>query len=543
METLACEWHSAFLLIFSENVVPLTYYSHLLPLIVSILVGGIVLLSDKKSLVNWVLFFITLMFGTWVYFDLILWASPSPELVVFFWSSIVPIEMLIYASCLYLVYLFANGKRDISLWPKIAIAVFFVPIILFAHTKYNVLGLSPDCDEGAIEGPLIQYMYLVEVIFIGWIAVIALRGYQAITDRVQRNQLLYIGIGTILFLASFTAGNITLIFEVGPAYEQYKLFGMPVFAAFVAYSILKYKAFDTKVITAQVLVLALGVLVLSLAFLQSIGNVRIVAVATFALVCVLGYMLVVNVRREIRLRELIEKQEKELEVVNKQQENLLHFISHEVKGYLTESQAGFASIVEGDFGAVPDKVMEMSKSALASVRRGVRTVMEILDSSNLKKGTVSYKKQTFDLKETVLRMVEHLKRGAEEKHLALKVSIGDGNYTMEGDEEKIRQHVVRNLVDNAIKYTPNGTVEIGLTDGEKIRFSVRDSGVGITEEDKKKLFTEGGHGKESIKVNVHSTGYGLFIAKQIVEAHGGTIRAESDGAGRGSRFIVEFPNK
>ncbi|HEY4498786.1 MAG TPA: ATP-binding protein, partial [Candidatus Paceibacterota bacterium] len=63
----------------------------------------------------------------------------------------------------------------------------------------------------------------------------------------------------------------------------------------------------------------------------------------------------------------------------------------------------------------------------------------------------------------------------------------------------------------------------------------------ITPEDMKLLFTEGGHGKDSIKVNVHSTGYGLFIAKQIVEAHKGKIWAESEGEGRGSRFIVEFP--
>ena len=55
------------------------------------------------------------------------------------------------------------------------------------------------------------------------------------------------------------------------------------------------------------------------------------------------------------------------------------------------------------------------------------------------------------------------------------------------------------------------------------------------------LFTEGGHGKDSIKVNVHSTGYGLFIAKEVVEAQGGKIWAESEGQGKGSTFIVEFP--
>ena len=57
------------------------------------------------------------------------------------------------------------------------------------------------------------------------------------------------------------------------------------------------------------------------------------------------------------------------------------------------------------------------------------------------------------------------------------------------------------------------------------------------------LFTEGGKRKESTKVNVDSTGYGLFVAKSVVEGHGGTIWAESDGQGKGSRFIVELPIK
>ena len=101
---------------------------------------------------------------------------------------------------------------------------------------------------------------------------------------------------------------------------------------------------------------------------------------------------------------------------------------------------------------------------------------------------------------------------------------------------------MRNLIDNAIRYTLSGSIDVALTVVEgKIHFSVKDTGVGITDEDRPKLFTEGGHGKDSIKVNVDSTGYGLFIAKQVTEAHGGTIRAESEGAGKGSEFIVELP--
>ena len=94
----ACEWYAASLLIISENVGTLIYYSHLLPLIASLLLGFLVIFVGRRTLVNWVLFFMTLMFSVWVYFDLILWASPSPEFVMFFWSSIDAVELLIYAS-------------------------------------------------------------------------------------------------------------------------------------------------------------------------------------------------------------------------------------------------------------------------------------------------------------------------------------------------------------------------------------------------------------------------------------------------------------
>ena len=68
----------------------------------------------------------------------------------------------------------------------------------------------------------------------------------------------------------------------------------------------------------------------------------------------------------------------------------------------------------------------------------------------------------------------------------------------------------------------------------------KDTGVGLSQEDKSKLFTEGGKGKNSQKVNVGSTGFGLFIAKNIVEAHHGRIWAESEGEGKGSEFWVEL---
>ena len=104
------------------------------------------------------------------------------------------------------------------------------------------------------------------------------------------------------------------------------------------------------------------------------------------------------------------------------------------------------------------------------------------------------------------------------------------------------KEAINNLIDNSIKYTKEGKITVELEKkNSNILFSIKDTGMGITEEDKQHLFTEGGRGKDSVKVNVDSTGYGLFTVKLIVEAHKGTVSAQSEGPGKGSTFFVELP--
>ena len=250
----------------------------------------------------------------------------------------------------------------------------------------------------------------------------------------------------------------------------------------------------------------------------------------------------------------------ELEATNERQETLMHFVGHEVKGFLTRDAGAFAALAEGDLGPLPEKVQSFVVQALAQSRDGALSVTNILMASNQKKGTISYAKESFDLKELVEEVVERAKPMAEGKGLALSFSVDDADapgldksstsYTFVGDKEKIGDNVFRNIIENAIHYTPSGSITASLKKenlpdgkaGNKFVFTIKDTGVGISAEDMKRLFTEGGHGKDSQKVNVHSTGYGLFIAKNIVEAQGGTVRAESEGEGKGSTFIVELPN-
>jgi signal transduction histidine kinase len=231
-----------------------------------------------------------------------------------------------------------------------------------------------------------------------------------------------------------------------------------------------------------------------------------------------------------------------MEQANIRQEGLLHFMSHQIKGYLTKSKAAFSGILEGDYGETPPSLNEMVKIALADNNEGVETITSILSASNLKKGTTKFEKISFDFQKMVENQITTHKKQAEGKNLSLDVEVAPNeNYAFVGDMEQLGKHAIGNLIDNSIKYTQTGGLKVSLSkkDG-KILFSVKDTGVGINDEDKKRLFTEGGRGKDSIKINVNSTGYGLFIARQIVEAHGGRIWAESEGAGKGSIFFVQL---
>ena len=133
-----------------------------------------------------------------------------------------------------------------------------------------------------------------------------------------------------------------------------------------------------------------------------------------------------------------------------------------------------------------------------------------------------------------------MKDAAIDKGLKYDLEISEGNYQMTGDMIQVGQ-AVRNLIDNSIKYTPSGNMAVKLQNKDgKILFSVKDTGVGISEELKPKLFTKGGRDKDSQKINVNSTGFGLAFVKGVAEAHKGRVWAESAGVGKGAEFFMEL---
>ena len=108
-----------------------------------------------------------------------------------------------------------------------------------------------------------------------------------------------------------------------------------------------------------------------------------------------------------------------------------------------------------------------------------------------------------------------------------------------GDKEKLRQ-VVLNFIDNSIKYTKEGTINVSVKrDKNKVLFRVKDTGMGMTPEIKASLFQKFARG-DGARMNTTGSGLGLYLAKEIVSAHKGEVMVDSEGPGKGSTFGMDL---
>ena len=296
-----CPWEAPTFFIISENAYPLFYYAHFVPILVGAILVGALLWRNPRSLAIRLLTVLFAISTAWILIDMASTATNRPDVVVFLWSVVVLIEPLVYAAALFLFFAFAFNKLP-SFREQVIMTFLVGPLIILAPTAYNIPGIYiEDCnaDEGFIAS---YYSYGVEIALTIWILFVAIRTILRTQDAVERKKLTLFLVGLLAFLVSFASGNLIGTFTGDWVTAQYGLFGLPIFIGFLGYLVARFQAFDVKVLTAQILVVATSVLVFSLLFIRTIENIRIITVITFALICALGYVLVKNVRREIEQR-------------------------------------------------------------------------------------------------------------------------------------------------------------------------------------------------------------------------------------------------
>jgi signal transduction histidine kinase len=243
---------------------------------------------------------------------------------------------------------------------------------------------------------------------------------------------------------------------------------------------------------------------------------------------------------EQRARAAAEAARRRAEAANQAKDEFLSILAHELRGPLAAIVTGVAVL---DRMGVRD---EETRKVREAIRRQMghlsRLVDDLLDLSRVARRKFPLKRERIDLRDVVEMAVETERHHVEAEAQALAVAVGDRPLVVEADGERLRQ-VVANLLSNASKYTArHGRIEVTLTAarGEGV-IRVADDGIGIPPEKIGSifdLFAQAGPAGSRAEAGL---GVGLALVKRLVEVHGGTVSAHSDGPGKGSQFVVCLP--
>ena len=281
-----------------------------------------------------------------------------------------------------------------------------------------------------------------------------------------------------------------------------------------------------------------------------------ITIITTGLSLLVVILLVLSVRNRTKQKRMVEKLTRDLEATNNKLRELnklkLEFLSmttHQIRAPLTAIKGYSSMLLEGDFGILPQKATDSVRTIMKSCENLINMIEDFSNISKIEQGRMVYEKSVFDLGELVKEVVDELKPNIKKAGLSIELNIQNNSPTIvNADRGKIEQ-VIDNIIDNAIKYTLRGSIsvsilkDVGLSaQTGKVRIVVKDSGVGIDPAEISKLFIKFSRTKDAGKINTTGTGLGLYIAKKMIEAHGGDIKVYSEGVGKGATFTIELPS-
>ncbi|MFH1172961.1 MAG: GAF domain-containing sensor histidine kinase [bacterium] len=222
--------------------------------------------------------------------------------------------------------------------------------------------------------------------------------------------------------------------------------------------------------------------------------------------------------------------------------DFISIASHKLRTPLTIIKGYVSMILDGSFGRVPKAQKEAMEKVYVSNERLVRLVDNLLDVYHLDSDRMQFNFQSVILTDIVQSVISELNQGLAKKGLDCQFNQPKEPLpAVWADEQKIRE-VVINLIDNAIKYTQQGSIKVKLElVGHDVVFSCADTGVGISPDDLGQLFQKFSRAPGISLIDTESTGLGLYVARCIIQKHHGRIWAESAGEGLGSRFSFALP--
>ncbi len=231
----------------------------------------------------------------------------------------------------------------------------------------------------------------------------------------------------------------------------------------------------------------------------------------------------------------------ELKAANRSKTEFIAMSSHQLRTPLTAMKGYISMIKEERYGEIPDETKEKLEDVLASTERLINIVNQLLDISRIELGKMKAATEKEVLNDVVMSTFREMEEEGREKDLEMNLNLPSETIEADIDRKKIEESII-NLIDNSIKYTDKGSIEVGLEKKEKEAIIyVKDTGEGLSEQEKKDIFKSFTRGDSGKKRTGEGAGLGLHIAQKYVSLHEGDLYAKSEGKGKGATFFIELP--
>lgn len=527
-------------------------------IVFNISLGASILSQARRDFDAIIFFFITLAFSL---LSLANYFSLTPDLPkALYW---IRIEMFLAAwhTFFFLIFVHTFTKRNFPYTKKRALAFVlpFLCVLIISLTPYLFSGVRIDEDGMVVMTTgLLFPVYALWLFGTMYLSIFALVRKYKESEGVVRSQWKYMLIGTVsTYLPLVIFNFIFSAFLHNTSFVPYTpLYSIPIVVA-TAYAIVKHNIFNIKMLATQAFVTIICVLYLAKVIIADSMTERFVDGAILIFTAFFGLLLIRSVKQEVRAREEIkvladklavtntalEKTNERLRIMDQRKSEFVSIASHQLRTPITAIKGYSSMLLEDSFGTLPDEARAPIDKIFRSSSRLAEMVTDFLNVSKIEQGTMTYTFTTVDVGAMIADMGEDFAQVAKNKKLKFTVRVPKKDkFIATADEGKIRQ-IFSNLIDNSIKYTPKGSVEVAVARDEErgmIIVNIKDTGIGLSQDDIHHLFGKFTRGSGGQKQNTEGSGLGLYVAKSMLEAQKGNIWVDSEGAGKGSTFFVEL---
>lgn len=562
------------------------YYSHLIPISISIVLIFFILKKTKFSFLSSLFSVFVTSFCIWLIFDFIAWISTNYNLIVFSWSLLDPINILFYLLGLYFLSVFIYGK-DINFKSKIYLFLLVLPAWIITILGNSIMGFDEATCEVINNTLLTYYKLFIEIGVVLSIIYLTVSTYRKNNYRGDRWQLITISLSLITFLLIFSVTEFisskTGIYEI----NLYSLFILPIFLFVIIFATTSLGIFKVRIIGTQLLGYVIIILVISQLFFYRQSSDQLLDLISSIILISFSLLLIKNSDSEEMFRqkiaslssslndlnanlenkvleqtkeitksyELEKKALRELEKLIETKDQFLMIAQHNLRMPITSLQHKIKSIVQSDIGQIDSGVCQTLEETGISIRHLVQIADDFKNMAEMKAGSNILDLSVCKIRPLIEDIILELRIDIENMNLNI-----DYSYTTHDDLDiKIDSHKIREVLlvvmENAVRYNIKGgkiqiETKISTTidsmsnesSNKILEIKIYNTGLGITKEEGVNLFNKSFYrSKRAKSVNPVGMGIGLSVSKSIIEAHNGDINISSDGEDGGATVTILIP--